>query len=490
MENYVTDKHVGAGNYGDVVMVTHKKSGQVYVCKKVSLASKSPAQQKESENEVRTMSKVQHPHIVGFIEAFVEKKVLHIIMEYADGGDLEKMLTEAAKNKQPLAEQRIVEIFVQMALALRQLHKQHLLHRDLKSANVYLTSGGKVKLGDFGFSKQLNYTVALASTVCGTPYYFSPELCQKLPYNNKSDVWSLGVILYELINLRKPVEARSIGELRKRVVTEPPAPFTAEHVSPALAELCLRLLRKSPSSRPSVSEVLVTPVVRAHLATLSARLAAQCDEAKDGAERALRVHAPGAAGAAPAVPRANHQFSSLLNPEEVTSTGQGASEVAPRREKFNPKDVRAMLGTANTVEPAPAAPAVYLHSDPNLIDARSRVAGDAPSSAVAALAGCLREQRAAGDLSRDVADVLSTGDVVDVEVVDIGESATDDEKVLREQLGEALFVRALELMLDVNACSGTPEAEAKSAELLRLLGDKSYLLNELKRVSADFELGE
>lgn len=94
------------------------------------------------------------------------------------------------------SEQQIVTWLVQMALAMNYVHDKKILHRDLKTQNIFLTSKGDIKIGDFGIARVLQHTYDCANTAIGTPYYLSPEICQEKPYNQKSDIWSLGCIFY------------------------------------------------------------------------------------------------------------------------------------------------------------------------------------------------------------------------------------------------------------------------------------------------------
>ena len=119
-------------------------------------------------------------------------------MEYADGGDLQSKIKAAREEKKYLSEDEILNIFTQICLAIKHLHDRKILHRDLKSQNIFLTKAGIVKLGDFGIAKVLSHTKENVQTIVGTPYYLSPEIVENKPYNHKSDIWSLGILLYEM----------------------------------------------------------------------------------------------------------------------------------------------------------------------------------------------------------------------------------------------------------------------------------------------------
>ena len=112
-----------------------------------------------------------------------------------------------------LPESQILDWFVQLCLALKHVHDRKILHRDLKSQNVFLTANGMVKLGDFGIAKVLRNTKEFAKTQIGTPYYLSPEICNGQRYNNKSDIWSLGILLFEMSALKQPFSGRSLQQL-------------------------------------------------------------------------------------------------------------------------------------------------------------------------------------------------------------------------------------------------------------------------------------
>eukprot|EP00656_Telonema_subtile_P055799 TRINITY_DN8750_c0_g1_i1.p1 TRINITY_DN8750_c0_g1~~TRINITY_DN8750_c0_g1_i1.p1 ORF type:complete len:198 (+),score=43.18 TRINITY_DN8750_c0_g1_i1:37-630(+) len=157
-----------------------------------------------------------HPNVIKYEEDHEENDQLLIVMEFADSGDLDRQLkARAADNYRYFQEHEALFLFLQICLSLDHIHRHKMLHRDIKGANVLLTSTGLIKLGDFGFSHQYDDTVSgvVANTFCGTPYYLAPELWSQSPYSKKADVWSLGVILYELMSLKKPFSGNGMREL-------------------------------------------------------------------------------------------------------------------------------------------------------------------------------------------------------------------------------------------------------------------------------------
>lgn len=116
------------------------------------------------------------------------------------------------------SEDEILDWFAQIALALKFVHDRKILHRDLKAANIFITKDGKIKLGDFGIARVLSNTISQAQTLVGTPYYLSPEIIESKPYSFKSDIWSLGIVLYEMCALQPPFSGSSLPKLAGRIV--------------------------------------------------------------------------------------------------------------------------------------------------------------------------------------------------------------------------------------------------------------------------------
>ncbi|XP_072832275.1 serine/threonine-protein kinase Nek5 isoform X5 [Vicugna pacos] len=204
MDKYDMIKAIGEGAFGKAYLAKGKSDSKLCVIKEINFA-KMPIQEKEaSKKEVILLAKMKHPNIVTFFSSFQEDNRLFIVMEYCDGGDLMKRIKR--QRGVLFSEDQILSWFVQISLGLKHIHDRKILHRDIKAQNIFLSKNGMVaKLGDFGIARVLNNTMELARTCVGTPYYLSPEICQNKPYNNKTDIWSLGCVLYELCTLRHPV---------------------------------------------------------------------------------------------------------------------------------------------------------------------------------------------------------------------------------------------------------------------------------------------
>ena len=168
-------------------------------------------------------------------------------------GDLGNKIN--ARKGKYFSENEVLDIFTQLCLALKHIHDRKILHRDIKAPNVMLTTNGLVKLGDFGVAKSLSFTMEKAKTFTGTPYYLSPEIVQNLPYSFKSDIWSLGVLLYEICCLKVPFEAKNIPLLTLKIVNGQYTPIP-DFYSKELKSLVNSLLLVDHEKRPSVNEIL------------------------------------------------------------------------------------------------------------------------------------------------------------------------------------------------------------------------------------------
>ncbi|UJR13866.1 hypothetical protein I4U23_000874 [Adineta vaga] len=258
MEKYNKQKVIGTGAFGQAWLVQSKIDAKKFVMKEIKIAKMGKKEREDSRKEVKVLSEMKHPYIVSYIESFEDATSLFIIMDFCDGGDLHSRIQ--AQRGVVFNEEQILDWFIQITLALKHVHDRKVLHRDIKSQNVFLTSSGSAKLGDFGISKVLNTTCELARTQIGTPYYLSPEICQQRPYNNKSDVWSLGCVLYELTTLKHAFDANNMNGLMLKIIRGSfnpiPTRFSAD-----LRGLIALMLRREPRERPSVNTILKKPFI-------------------------------------------------------------------------------------------------------------------------------------------------------------------------------------------------------------------------------------
>jgi len=260
---YEKKRILGRGTFGEAWLVVSKVSKRQYVMKEVITGGWDDSEKEKSLNEVSILSSCNHLNIIRYVGAYRTNKNqsserILIIMEFAEGGDLAgiiKKQREAHSPKQLFQEYKILNWLVQICFGLQYIHKKNILHRDLKSQNIFLTMQNIIKIGDFGISKSLKNTCDLAHTAIGTPHYLSPEICQRQPYNHKSDMWSLGCVLYEMCTLSLAFPEQNFVQLIQSICRGSYAPIP-HHFSTKLADLVQVLLRPMPARRPSVEQLL------------------------------------------------------------------------------------------------------------------------------------------------------------------------------------------------------------------------------------------
>ncbi|KPA84738.1 putative protein kinase [Leptomonas pyrrhocoris] len=289
----------------------------LYVAKIMDLRAMQTQDRQYAQTEIMCLAHTHHFAIIRYYEHYVldsDAETVVIVTEFADHGDLRQNLystssppptflgadsfspsnagpgaavdgAESGASRMLLSEREAGTYFVQLLLALHHIHARRMIHRDIKSANLLLTSRGFLKLGDFGFSQKYESTVSsetIAGTFLGTPYYLSPEMWKGKRYGKKADIWAAGVVLYELLmGGRRPFEAGGLPELRSCVLEQefipPTAPLpsviaecrhgesTAAPFSNDMRELLVAVFEKEPERRPSAEELLHRPIMQHHL---------------------------------------------------------------------------------------------------------------------------------------------------------------------------------------------------------------------------------
>lgn len=258
MEKYEKIRVVGRGAYGTVYLCWRIADRKLLIIKQIPVEQMTKEERQAALNEVKVLAMLDHPNIIEYIENFLEDKALMIVMEYAQGGTLFEYLQQ--RNSQLLEEEEIFKYLAQMLLSLQHVHSKQILHRDLKTQNILMDKKRDVvKIGDFGISKVLS-SKSKAYTVVGTPSYISPELCEGKPYNQKSDIWALGCVLYELASLRRAFEAQNLPALILKIMRGTFAPIS-DRYSNELRQLILSMLHLDPNKRPSINEIMAQPII-------------------------------------------------------------------------------------------------------------------------------------------------------------------------------------------------------------------------------------
>ena len=250
--------------------------GEQYILRQIDVSKMSDKLKQEAANEVKVLSRLRHPFIINYRECFVEDGLLCVVTDFAESGDLYRSIEKQRAKPDLFSEELILRWFTQTALALKHIHDRHILHRDLKTQNIFLAGPGEgiVKVGDFGIARVLQHTQDFAKTAIGTPFYLSPEICQEKPYSYQSDIWSLGCILYELATLRHAFDADSMRGLVFKILRGIPSEV-ASTFSVEFRHMIPKMLQKDPRHRPSVDAILKMTLVRRTIRHLLADLESQ-----------------------------------------------------------------------------------------------------------------------------------------------------------------------------------------------------------------------
>ncbi|CAG9762089.1 unnamed protein product [Ceutorhynchus assimilis] len=255
-ENLERFVKIGEGSTGTVCIAHDRNTGRQVAVKKMDLRKQ---QRRELLfNEVVIMRDYHHPNIVEMFDSYLVNDELWVVMEFLEGGALTDIVTHSRMD-----EEQIATVCKQCLKALAYLHSQGVIHRDIKSDSILLALDGRVKLSDFGFCAQVSQELPKRKSLVGTPYWMSPEVISRLPYGPEVDIWSLGIMVIEMVDGEPPFFNEPPLQAMRRIREMPPPKLKNAHkVSPRLQSFLDRMLVRDPAQRASAQELLAHPFLR------------------------------------------------------------------------------------------------------------------------------------------------------------------------------------------------------------------------------------
>lgn len=281
VENYHVVELVGEGSFGKVYKGRRKYTGQTVAMKFILKHGKSEKDIDNLRQEIEILRQLKHENIIEMLDAFESPQEFCVVTEFAQGE-----LFEILEDDKCLPEAQVQAIAKQLVRALHYLHSHRIIHRDMKPQNILIGAGGVVKLCDFGFARAMSCNTMVLRSIKGTPLYMAPELVREQPYNHTADLWSLGVILYELYVGQPPFYTNSVYTLIRHIVKDPVK--YPDNISPNFKTFLKGLLNKVSQNRLTWPALLEHPFVQESLAEIEAREARAATAAARGCDAAWR----------------------------------------------------------------------------------------------------------------------------------------------------------------------------------------------------------
>ena len=261
MENYEFLGNIGQGMSGKVYKARHKKENRFYAIKKLNFNEINEKERIAIQDEVNLLKQLKHPNIVTYKDSFFDSdNCLNIVMVFCELGD---MYTKIHKQKgEYFPEEQILLWLAQLCLALSYVHDKQILHRDIKTQNIFIQNEHTIRIGDFGIAKGYNQNQDLGGSLIGTPLYMAPEVYNSSKkYSFRSDIWSLGCCIFEMCNLKNAFEAKSWNAVFVKVNKGQRAPLNNKY-SIDMKNLVDSMLSVNGKNRPTIASILEKPFMK------------------------------------------------------------------------------------------------------------------------------------------------------------------------------------------------------------------------------------
>ena len=265
VNDYIFEKMIGRGSFAKVYRVINKNNKQIYAIKKLKIAEINKLGPKYIVNEIKFLACHNCTNIINYHTVFLDASSIYVVMQYAQKGDLLQLIKKHKINNTKFTEKEILHYFTQICFALQYLHKNNIIHRDIKSSNIFIDNNNSIKIGDFGIIKIMQNYMMYGNTLIGTPLYMSPEIYKNERYNTKTDIWSLGCTLYEMMALTQPFNANNIHDLKYKIFLGKYSLAELNMYSNELKQLLKTLLSINSYIRPSIDNILSSNYIKNYI---------------------------------------------------------------------------------------------------------------------------------------------------------------------------------------------------------------------------------
>ena len=249
-------------------VIRSPKTMEEFAFKIIKVSKLTEQEKKKILNKIDILKKIDHPNIITLNNAYYtsDNKYLHVITEYADGGDLQMKLDEHKEKKEYFNENILLDWFMQICFSLLFIHDKKIIHRNIKPSNIFLMKQNFAKLGDFEVAKNVSSTYGQTKTIVTTLEYSAPEILNNQKYSFEVDIWSLGVTFYQLITLNYPFEGEDNNEIEKNILERKIKEIPKDcKIDKSFIEIINQMMSLNPKDRPTAEQILEKEIIKSRM---------------------------------------------------------------------------------------------------------------------------------------------------------------------------------------------------------------------------------